>query len=614
MVRSASPSSSSDGRSLRARVVGSDAATDIALLKVDSPAPLPAAPLGDSSTLRVGEWVCAIGNPLAYEHTVTVGVVSYLGRKLFDASLDDYIQTDAAINFGNSGGPLINARGEVIGINAAISWRASSIGFAIPINQASAILPQLKSRGRVSRGYLGITLRDLDPDLGQSLGLTGVSGALVQDVSAGSPGERAGLHVYDVIVSVDGEDVRTNDDLIRRIAARPPGSTVKLRLLRDNREQAWRCGSGSGRSEEGSARRRHGPAAKPGPTPAARGAAGRLGARGGPHGRPAAAAAGRGGRRARDVRGSPDQRVRGRPGPRRHHPRGEPAAGANGRGLHAPDERRLAGAGARRLLLRARPRPARAARRPRGGRAAMTARILVIDDEAAIREAMRMILEYEGYECVLAASGPEGLAAIERETPDLVFLDIRMPGMDGLEVLDRIQAITRCLPVVIVSGHGTVATAVEATKRGAFDFIEKPLESERVLVTVRNAIDRARLVTENRALKRAESAKYEMVGQSPALIRVTEAIRRAAPTNATVLLLGESGVGQGTRRPRHPPQQPAQPRAVRAGQLRGHPGGADRVGAVRAREGLLHGRHREADRQVRAGRPRHDLPGRSRAT
>jgi serine protease Do len=256
-----------DGRSLRARVAGSDAATDVALLKVDSPTPLPTAPLGDSSTLRVGEWVCAIGNPLAYEHTVTVGVVSYLGRKLFDASLDDYIQTDAAINFGNSGGPLINARGEVIGINAAISWRASSIGFAIPINQASAILPQLKARGRVSRGYLGITLRDLDPDLGQSLGLRGVSGALIQDVSTGSPGERAGLHVYDVILSVDGEDVRTNDDLIRRIAARPPGSTVKLRLLRDNREQAMAVRLGERPVEEGSDTVVTTPAAKPGPAP-----------------------------------------------------------------------------------------------------------------------------------------------------------------------------------------------------------------------------------------------------------------------------------------------------------------------------------------------------------
>jgi serine protease Do len=255
-----------DGRNLRARIVGSDAATDIALLKVDSPAPLPVAPLGDSSALRVGEWVCAIGNPLAYEHTVTVGVVSYLGRKLFDPSLDDYIQTDAAINFGNSGGPLINARGEVIGINAAISWRASNIGFAIPINQASAILPQLKARGRVSRGYLGITLRDLDPDLGQSLGLDGVSGALIQDVSSGSPGERAGLHVYDVILSVDGEAVRSNDDLVRRIAARAPGSLVKLRLLRDNREQAVAVRLGERPAEDGGddAEATH-PAARPKP-------------------------------------------------------------------------------------------------------------------------------------------------------------------------------------------------------------------------------------------------------------------------------------------------------------------------------------------------------------
>ena len=161
-----------DGRTLRAARIGSDPDTDIALIKVESPRPLPFAPLGDSDTLRVGEWVLAIGNPLAYEHTVTVGVVSFIGRKLFDSSLDRYIQTDAAINFGNSGGPLINARGEVIGINAAISSRASNIGFAVPINQASAILPQLREHGRVSRGYIGVTLRDVDPDLQRSLGLS----------------------------------------------------------------------------------------------------------------------------------------------------------------------------------------------------------------------------------------------------------------------------------------------------------------------------------------------------------------------------------------------------------------------------------------------------------
>ena len=195
----------SDGRSLRARVVGTDPDTDVALIKIDGQGGLPVAPLGDSSTLRAGEWVCAIGNPLGYEHTVTVGVVSYIGRKLFDESLDDYIQTDAAINFGNSGGPLINARGEVIGINAAISSRASSIGFAVPINLATAILPQLRKRGRVSRGYIGVALKDVDPDLRESLKLTVAHGALVQDVTDGSPAERAGLRPYDVIVVLDDQ-------------------------------------------------------------------------------------------------------------------------------------------------------------------------------------------------------------------------------------------------------------------------------------------------------------------------------------------------------------------------------------------------------------------------
>jgi serine protease Do len=228
----------SDGRTFRARVVGADPATDIALIKVDAGAPLPVAPLGDSTSLRVGEWVCAIGNPLAFEHTVTVGVVSYLGRKLFDASLDDYIQTDAAINFGNSGGPLINARGEVIGINAAISWRASNIGFAIPINQASAILAQLKARGRVARGYMGVTLKDLEPGLERSLKLGTSVGALVQDVAEQSPGERAGLRPYDVIVSVDGAPVTSNDALIRYIAGRAPGVVARVEFFRDGRARS----------------------------------------------------------------------------------------------------------------------------------------------------------------------------------------------------------------------------------------------------------------------------------------------------------------------------------------------------------------------------------------
>ncbi len=224
-----------DGRSFRAEVVGRDPAIDVALLKIPGSPDLPEAPLGNSDELRVGEWVCAIGNPLGYVHSVTVGVVSFIGRKLFDASLDDYIQTDAAINFGNSGGPLINARGEVIGINSAISSRASNIGFAVPINQAVAILPQLKARGRVSRGFMGVLLTDVTPALQRSLGLATPRGALVQDVTAGSPAERAGLHVYDVILDVEGLEVSSNEELIRNISARQPGTVARLGVARDAR-------------------------------------------------------------------------------------------------------------------------------------------------------------------------------------------------------------------------------------------------------------------------------------------------------------------------------------------------------------------------------------------
>ena len=226
-----------DGRSLRADVVGSDPDTDVALIKVAGPTPFPHATLGDSNALRVGEWVCAIGNPLAYEHTVTVGVVSFIGRKLFDASLDNYIQTDAAISFGNSGGPLINGRGQVIGINSAISRQANNIGFAVPINQARSILPQLKTLGRVERGFVGVTGRDVDFDVQASLKLSRADGALVQDVAAGSPAARGGLRPYDVIVGLDGQPVRTHDHFIREIAARQPGTSARLEYIRDGRSR-----------------------------------------------------------------------------------------------------------------------------------------------------------------------------------------------------------------------------------------------------------------------------------------------------------------------------------------------------------------------------------------
>ncbi len=226
-----------DGRSLRARVLGADPDTDVALIKIDGVAGLPVAALGDSAALRPGEWVCAIGNPLAYEHTVTVGVVSYLGRKLFDEGLDNYIQTDAAIDFGNSGGPLINTAGEVIGINSAISSEGNNIGFAVPINQAREVLDQLRRRGRVVRGYIGVTLHELDEDLQRSLRLGAARGALVEDVNPGSPAERAGLKRYDVISAVAGRAVVGTSELIRNIASREPGTMVTLQVTRDGRVQ-----------------------------------------------------------------------------------------------------------------------------------------------------------------------------------------------------------------------------------------------------------------------------------------------------------------------------------------------------------------------------------------
>jgi two-component system nitrogen regulation response regulator NtrX len=174
----------------------------------------------------------------------------------------------------------------------------------------------------------------------------------------------------------------------------------------------------------------------------------------------------------------------------------------------------------------------------------MKPRILVIDDEAAIRDSLKMILEYEGYDVQGAATGQDGLSLAEREPFDLVLLDIKMAGMDGLDVLQRLRVTNETLPVIMISGHATVSTAVEATKLGAFDFIEKPLSTERVLVSVRNALDQQRLAQEVVAFRRTETLKHQLVGESPAIRGVLEAVKRAAPTSATVLITGESGVGK----------------------------------------------------------------------
>ena len=223
-----------DRRELPARLVGSDPSTDLALLKLDERG-LPTVRLGDSDRLRVGDWVAAIGNPLEFDHTVTVGVVSSLGRKIWNQSFDAYIQTDAAINPGNSGGPLVNRHGEAVGISAAVSSEAQGIGFAVPINVARAVLGQLRDRGRVERGYLGIELHELDPDLARMIGLQDAQGALVLDVLAGEPAAKAGLRRWDVVKSVSGQPVEDGDGLVRTISAMRPGTDVRLGVIRDGR-------------------------------------------------------------------------------------------------------------------------------------------------------------------------------------------------------------------------------------------------------------------------------------------------------------------------------------------------------------------------------------------
>lgn len=174
----------------------------------------------------------------------------------------------------------------------------------------------------------------------------------------------------------------------------------------------------------------------------------------------------------------------------------------------------------------------------------MKGRVLVVDDEPAIRDTMRMILEYDGYECLVAGSGPEGLSTVERDKPDLVFLDIKMPGIDGLEVLSRLRGLNESLPVVIISAHGSAATALEAGRLGAFRFIEKPLSKDYVLDAVREGLELGSLRRENRTLRSALETRYQLVGESTTLKRIMEQVQRAAPTNVTVLVLGESGVGK----------------------------------------------------------------------
>lgn len=224
----------------KAKVVGRDPATDLALLKIEGPKPFPTLAMGDSDRIRVGEWVMAIGDPLQFEKTVTVGVVSGKGRaprlSAVTSNFENLIQTDAAINFGNSGGPLVNVAGEVIGINTAISRMAQNIGFAVPINIARRLVPQLKE-GKVVRGFLGIQIGPIEPEVQESLGLKTRDGALVQSVEKGMPAEKAGLRHEDVIVRVDQTPVRNNRDLIDYVSGKRPGTKVTITFIRGGQEK-----------------------------------------------------------------------------------------------------------------------------------------------------------------------------------------------------------------------------------------------------------------------------------------------------------------------------------------------------------------------------------------
>lgn len=228
-----------DDREFKARIVGRDPKTDLALIRIKAHGPLKPLPFGDSDTLEVGDWVVAIGNPFGLGSTVTAGIVSAKYRHIGTSSYDNFIQTDASINPGNSGGPLLNTAGEVIGINSAIISQTGGsigIGFAIPINMARDLLPQLK-KGKVIRGWLGVMIQHITPALREKLGLKSEHGALVADVTSGGPAKKAGIRRGDVIVSFDGKPIREMNDLPYLVASTPIHKKVKVVVIRNGRKK-----------------------------------------------------------------------------------------------------------------------------------------------------------------------------------------------------------------------------------------------------------------------------------------------------------------------------------------------------------------------------------------
>jgi len=226
-----------DDQEYDATVVGRDPKTDLALIKIEGAKDLVPLPMGDSDTQEVGTWVVAIGSPFGLEQTVTAGIVSAKGRIIGSGPYDDFVQTDASINPGNSGGPLVNMNGEVIGINTAIVASGQGIGFAIPINMAKDIIAQLKSKGEVTRGWMGVGIQDLTPELAEYYKVKGETGVLVTQIFEGDPADKAGIKANDIITAVNGEPVTSSRELSRRIAALGVGQKAKITIMRDGREK-----------------------------------------------------------------------------------------------------------------------------------------------------------------------------------------------------------------------------------------------------------------------------------------------------------------------------------------------------------------------------------------